>query len=213
MITPTERAALRKQAADAGITETGRYVEWLEEQVLHLRRHREELFKTNNLELQRKREAQSELAGYRADAGETPFADFLLRKREWSLRTFGADYPLHKVLAHLHKEIEEIRQEPCDLTEWIDAILLSIDGFWRAGGDLRQLEEMLRTKHAINEWREWPEPTPDEPTCHVKDGGEAPRAALIAEAARALMRQYTSGGPYWEEMQALKNAYLAEVKP
>ena len=38
------------------------------------------------------------------------------------------------------------------------------------------------------------------------------KEAAIADAARALMRKYLQGGPYWAEMQALKVAFKEEEK-
>ena len=65
------------------------------------------------------------------------FDEFVTRQIEWSWKTFGSPAegrgPLGP-LDHLKKEIVEIEKNPEDVTEWVDAIFLSIDGFHRAGG-------------------------------------------------------------------------------
>ena len=58
-------AELRLEAAKAGVNETGMYCAWLENEVLHLRRHRDELITANNIELDLRRAAQRALAELR----------------------------------------------------------------------------------------------------------------------------------------------------
>ena len=64
------------------------------------------------------------------------FGDYLLRHMEWGWHTFGAPAdgrgPLGP-LDHIKKELKEIEEDPSDLKEWIDLIILSIDGMLRAG--------------------------------------------------------------------------------
>lgn len=55
-------------------------------------------------------------------------------QRRWSAATFGPGYRTAGILAHIRKELAEIEADPHDLEEWIDVILLAIDGFWRHGG-------------------------------------------------------------------------------
>jgi hypothetical protein len=65
------------------------------------------------------------------------FDDYLLRHLEWGWATFGSPAEGRGPpgpLDHLKKELKEIQDNPSDVTEWIDAIILSIDGFYRAGG-------------------------------------------------------------------------------
>jgi hypothetical protein len=57
----------------------------------------------------------------------------LFRQRDFSLRTFGPGQRTHGVLDHIRKELAEIEAKPADLTEWVDVILLALDGAWRAG--------------------------------------------------------------------------------
>jgi len=52
-------AALRLEAANAGIRETGKYVEWLEHELLRTRDHRDTLSRSLTSERDRRRQAES----------------------------------------------------------------------------------------------------------------------------------------------------------
>lgn len=64
---------------------------------------------------------------------------FLRAQMAFSERTFGPHQRFEGVLAHLRKELVEIRADPLDLVEWIDAVLLSLDGARRAGHSVEAL--------------------------------------------------------------------------
>lgn len=63
----------------------------------------------------------------------------LIDQREFSVSTFGPAPRLEGVHDHLAKEIEEVKREPDDITEWADCLLLSFDGTMRAGADIDEL--------------------------------------------------------------------------
>ena len=44
-----------------------------------------------------------------------------------------------------------------DLYEWIDIVLLALDGAWRAGYSPATIAEALEAKQSKNENREWPD--------------------------------------------------------
>lgn len=56
------------------------------------------------------------------------------KHRAFSLATFGPGPRLNGVLAHLAKEMDEVRKDPTDVDEWIDLMILSLDGAWRNTG-------------------------------------------------------------------------------
>ena len=97
---------------------------------------------------------------------------FIRRKREHSLRVFGPVQGTAGVLAHLRKELLEIEQDPSDLTEWVDAILLGIEGAWRSGHSPEEVALAIVAKQTRNEERKWPDwrgMTPDQPIEHVRE--------------------------------------------
>lgn len=95
-------------------------------------------------------------------SGHRRMGAYLERQREWSERTFGPGRRTVGITKHIEKEITEVRNDPDDLMEWIDIMILAIDGFWRAGGHPSQLMEMLEAKQAKNFARKWPPILPED---------------------------------------------------
>ena len=81
----------------------------------------------------------------------------LQRQREWSGRTFGPGPRTAGVVDHIRKELREIEADPTDLSEWIDVVILALDGAWRAGGSQEQTNAALVAKQKKNEGRQWPD--------------------------------------------------------
>ena len=79
----------------------------------------------------------------------------LHRQRDFSLRTFGPAYS--GVLDHIRKELKEIEAAPDDLTEWVDVVLLALDGAWRAGHEPEAIARAIADKQRRNELRTWPD--------------------------------------------------------
>ncbi len=63
------------------------------------------------------------------------FQEHLERQRAFSENTFGPGQRTAGVIAHIRKELDEIEADPADTIEWVDVMLLSLDGTWRAGHD------------------------------------------------------------------------------
>lgn len=100
---------------------------------------------------------------------------FLSQQREWSERTFGPGARPLGIIDHIRKELREIEAEPDDLEEWIDVVLLALDGAWRAGYSPGEIIAQLDAKQAKNRARQWPKASdPLKATEHVRDahGGE-----------------------------------------
>lgn len=83
-------------------------------------------------------------------------AAHLDRQRQWSTDTFGPGLRLG-VLDHIEKEMGEVREDPTDLGEWVDLIILAFDGAWRAGHEPQAILDAIAAKQARNEAREWPD--------------------------------------------------------
>jgi dATP/dGTP pyrophosphohydrolase len=83
--------------------------------------------------------------------------EHIKRQIVFSYETFGPSQRTLGILDHLGKEMTEIAEHPFDLGEWIDVIILGIDGAWRAGYSAEQIAFALMTKQQENEEREWPD--------------------------------------------------------
>lgn len=81
----------------------------------------------------------------------------LYRQRAFSRATFGPGARTEGVINHITKEFEEIRKEPTDLKEWIDVMLLAMDGAWRSGHSPEEIVAALKAKQDKNELRDWPD--------------------------------------------------------
>jgi hypothetical protein len=90
--------------------------------------------------------------------------DLMERQRTWSTATFGEGLRTLGNTKHIEKEIAEIRENPTDTVEWIDVILLGIDGYWRAGGN--DLFGDLVRKQNRNTRRKYPKTPQDVPSQH-----------------------------------------------
>lgn len=91
----------------------------------------------------------------------------LRRQRAFSLKTFGPGERQEGVCDHIRKELVEIGhegQKPWQeqgsaslLYEWIDVVLLALDGAWRAGFSPEQICAAIEAKQTKNEGRKWPD--------------------------------------------------------
>lgn len=98
-------------------------------------------------------------------------AAHLAHQRAWSMRTFGPESRLLGVLDHIRKELVEIEADPTDLEEWVDVIILALDGAWRAGSEPQEIIDAVMAKQAKNEARTWPDwrtISPDKAIEHVE---------------------------------------------
>ena len=112
------------------------------------------------------------VCGYRSiitPEPNNPLEAFLNRQIPWSTKTFGSGKRMGGITKHIEKEVAEVRAKPDDLTEWIDIIILAIDGYWRHGGKPETITRDLEAKQAKNFGREYPRPiSEDEPSEHVR---------------------------------------------
>jgi hypothetical protein len=81
----------------------------------------------------------------------------LHRQRAFSERTFGPGARTKGVCDHIRNELAEIEAAPADLSEWIDVMLLAMDGAWRSGATPEQIAAALTAKQIKNESRKWPD--------------------------------------------------------
>lgn len=88
----------------------------------------------------------------------------LQRQCEFSFRTFGPpNNNSAGVIDHIRKELIEIEDDPLDLYEWIDVVILALDGALRAGYSPAEIVYALEAKQTKNEGRRWPDYRTAEP--------------------------------------------------
>jgi len=113
--------------------------------------------------------------------GGYDLVEHIFRAIAFSRFTFGPGVRTEALCKHIEKELKEIQADPFDVREWIDIIVLGIDGAWRCLQDTelttvqkaQLIAETLQSKQRENEGRKWPdwktvpEGTPIE---HVRGG-------------------------------------------
>ena len=87
--------------------------------------------------------------------------DHLSAQCQWSKETFGPGNRTEGVIDHIRKELTEIEtSQPfpgADLSEWIDVIILALDGAWRVGFTPKDIIKELVAKQQKNTKRIWPD--------------------------------------------------------
>lgn len=85
-------------------------------------------------------------------------AGHLQRQIDWSSTTFGPGPRADGIVDHIRKELNEILDDPTDLFEWVDVMILALDGAWRdAGASPQEIIDALIAKQTKNEGRVWPD--------------------------------------------------------
>ena len=91
-------------------------------------------------------------------------------QEKWSRKTFGSARRTKGLIDHIQKELKEIENDPTDLKEWIDIMILAMDGYWRHGGRSEDLMRMLQDKQRVNISRKWPQPiSEDKAVEHIRE--------------------------------------------
>lgn len=100
-------------------------------------------------------------------------AEHLTRQREWSTRNFGPHRRTEGVLKHIAKEMDEVRADPAGLEEWVDIVILALDGAWRAGHEPQAIIDGVIAKQEENFTRSYPDwrtvDAEGEPIEHIRE--------------------------------------------
>lgn len=126
------------------------------------------------------------------------FRAHLARQAEFSLRTFGPGSRVRGVADHIRKELAEVEKSNGSLDEWIDVVILGLDGCWRSGVSPDEIIAALVHKQAKNEARKWPDwrtMPADKAIEHDRTGESIPaprtQASPPAEAPEAEQSKYS----------------------
>lgn len=84
-------------------------------------------------------------------------ATHLAQQRAFSEHTFGPGPRTTGIINHITKELQEIAAAPTDLEEWVDVVILALDGAWRSGHEPQEIINAIKAKQAKNQTRNWPD--------------------------------------------------------
>lgn len=105
-------------------------------------------------------------------SNETRLSEYIANHILWSGETFGRGKRTAGLIKHIRSELDEIAENPGDLMEWVDVIILALDGAWRnCPASSTDIAAAMIAKQVINKWRQWPkieEVSEDEPSEHLK---------------------------------------------
>lgn len=88
------------------------------------------------------------------------FVAHLQRQRDWSEKTFGPGDRVLGVTDHISKELVEVREAKTPehrRKEWIDVVVLALDGAWRSGMSPDEIISGIVATQTRNEARIWPD--------------------------------------------------------
>ena len=108
----------------------------------------------------------------------------LLRQMAFSHATFGPGERTAGVIDHIRKELVEVETANGDSSEWVDVVILALDGLTRrlafCNGGRNNPESvaemacgMIRGKQARNEARTWPDWRTADPNKAIEHDREA----------------------------------------
>ena len=86
----------------------------------------------------------------------------LIKHGEWTEKTFGSGLRTKGITDHIRKELIEIENDPKSLEEWVDVIMLALDGARRIGATPVDIFNQLENKLTICATRVYPFPSSEE---------------------------------------------------
>jgi len=82
--------------------------------------------------------------------------DCIKRQQTFALKAFGEGDHSKGLLEHIKKEVIEIYEDASDTEEWVDIIILAMEGAWRTGASPKDIADIFNLKMSKNERRAWP---------------------------------------------------------
>lgn len=112
----------------------------------------------------------------------TNFEAHIVRQMVFSRATFGPGERMNGVLDHITKEIEEVRKSHGDSAEWVDLVILALDGLTRrlwACSDYKNSADMIaevavkmiigkQNRNEVRDWPDWRTADPNKAIEHVR---------------------------------------------
>ena len=88
---------------------------------------------------------------------------------EWSNATFGPGQRTDGMIAHLAREVQELKESPTTLSEYADCLMLLIDAAGSVGFNMDDLVKATFEKLEINKKRKWGPANEDGSIEHVEE--------------------------------------------
>jgi hypothetical protein len=142
----------------AGLTVTLDEIQYLQTQLTALTKERDDLIEAN-AKLRQEAEERKDIFDFKA---------YLEVQIKWSEIVFGKGMRTEGILKHIALESDEVREEPNELEEWVDIIILALDGAWRSGATPDEIILKMFYKQQKNLRRKWHVPeSENKPVKHI----------------------------------------------
>lgn len=89
------------------------------------------------------------IAKWNRRAPRKELIEFIQEHRRWALPIFGEGLRTKSITNHIRKELGEIETEPFFLEEWVDVLILALEGAWRTGATEEEIVAALWSKLRI----------------------------------------------------------------
>ncbi|WP_235824290.1 DUF550 domain-containing protein [Brucella anthropi] len=76
---------------------------------------------------------------------------------KWNFATFGPGLRTEGTIDHIREELVEIEAAPTDPEEWVDVLMLSLNGLTRLGLSGSEIIDAINAKFQKNLARNWPD--------------------------------------------------------
>lgn len=76
---------------------------------------------------------------------------------QWNTQAFGPGRRTSGIIDHIRQELDEINKSPGDPEEWVDVLLLALNGLQRLDLSGHQIIQHIFAKIAKNARRQWPD--------------------------------------------------------
>lgn len=98
------------------------------------------------------------------------FKKYLLDQHLWSQNVFGPGARDAGLINHIKKELDEINKAPGDIEEWVDVVILALEGALRHANPETVIDALLtkQKKNFSRKWPDWRTFHSNEPIEHLK---------------------------------------------
>lgn len=97
------------------------------------------------------------------------FNKYLRDHMGWSIDAFGEGSRTEGIIEHIEEELEEVKENPKDVREWVDVISLAIDGALREGAAIGELKDAMLAVQLRNKYRKWHDTPPNRKAKHIEE--------------------------------------------
>lgn len=131
------------------------------------------------------------------------FLDYISRQKSWSYQTFGEGFRTMGIASHIVTELLEVMDDMLKgefesaKEEWIDVVILGLDGAYRMGMTPQEIADLLESKQVKNLNRRWPRLEEHQSNQHISP--YKPTRWQMGVSEWACLRQWRNYTETWRK--------------